>query len=490
MANPAQLLEEIEEIISRVMTEAARQTDMWKKWGIQPDFIPSAENLASYLALRHHDLRKLQRSLMVLGLSSLGRLESRVLPTLQAVRMALAAIQGHALAQPDNEAEFFSGAERLTVRSLRLFGPHSQHRRAALMVTCPSEAGDDPAFMLHVAQRGVEAIRINCAHDDAEVWGRMIKQARAAEAKVGRRLMIFMDLAGPKIRTGKVRPLKGKKRLFTGDLILITVPGEQDLPSEPEIAFAVECTLSEPITAAQPGHRLFIDDGKIAALVERTHSGSLVARVTRCKGDGAKLKSEKGINFPDSEFVIPALTPKDREDMEFVAVHADAINFSFVQSADDVGLLQAALAELRPNDWDTLSLILKIETAQAVRNLPEIIVRAGARQSVAIMIARGDLAIEIGFARLAEMQEEILWIAEAAQVPVIWATQVLEQLVKKGMPNRGELTDAAMAARAECVMLNKGPYLFEALDALDLLLERMDDHFHKKTPQLRRLRSW
>ena len=106
------------------------------------------------------------------------------------------------------------------------------------------------------------------------------------------------------------------------------------------------------------------------------------------------------------------------------------------------------------------------------------------------MIARGDLAIEIGFTRLAEMQEEILWIGEAAQTPVIWATQVLENLVKTGAPSRGEMTDAAMAARAECVMLNKGPHLLQAIAELDRLLQRMDDNMHKKTPQMRRLHSW
>jgi len=106
------------------------------------------------------------------------------------------------------------------------------------------------------------------------------------------------------------------------------------------------------------------------------------------------------------------------------------------------------------------------------------------------MIARGDLAVEIGFARTAEMQEEILWIGEAAHIPVVWATQVLECLVQKGRPSRGEMTDAAMTARAECVMLNKGLYLLEAIDELDTLLGRMEENQHKKMPQLRRLRSW
>jgi pyruvate kinase len=205
---------------------------------------------------------------------------------------------------------------------------------------------------------------------------------------------------------------------------------------------------------------------------------------------GVRLKPEKGLNFPDTHLKIAALTDKDLVDLDFVAAHADGIGFSFVQSADDVEMLQDALAERRQNDWHTLSLILKIETSQAVHNLPDIVVRAAGRQPTAIMIARGDLAVEIGFARTAEMQEEILWIGEAAHIPVIWATQVLERLVQKGRRSRGEMTDAAMAARAECVMLNKGPYLLEAIDELDTLLGRMEQNQHKKTPQLRRLRSW
>ncbi|MBX3580264.1 MAG: pyruvate kinase, partial [Rhizobiaceae bacterium] len=141
-------------------------------------------------------------------------------------------------------------------------------------------------------------------------------------------------------------------------------------------------------------------------------------------------------------------------------------------------------------DWLSLGLVLKIETLRAVTNLPSMLMRAAGKQPTAIMIARGDLAVEIGFARLAEIQEELLWLGEAAQVPVVWATQVLEGLLRTGIPSRGEMTDAAMAVRAECVMLNKGPFLFQAIGELDRLWSRMDEHIHKKTPQLRRLTSW
>jgi pyruvate kinase len=112
------------------------------------------------------------------------------------------------------------------------------------------------------------------------------------------------------------------------------------------------------------------------------------------------------------------------------------------------------------------------------------------RQRVGVMIARGDLAVEVGYERLAELQEEILWLCEAAHLPVIWATQVLEQLAKSGLPSRAEISDAAMGERAECVMLNKGPHIDEAVVVLHDILSRMADHHYKKNALLRRLQSW
>ena len=136
-------------------------------------------------------------------------------------------------------------------------------------------------------------------------------------------------------------------------------------------------------------------------------------------------------------------------------------------------------------------LIPKIETAQGFQHLPAMRLEGlqGGRP-IGVMIARGDLAVEIGPERLAEVQEEILWVCEAAHVPAIWATQVLEDLAKHGFPSRAEVTDAAMGARAECVMLNKGPQIVEAITMLDSILRRMAEHQRKKTPLLRPLRAW
>lgn len=485
----AELSREVGRLIGAIEAEGAARAAGWARCIERPEFAPCARNLADYIALRHHDLRPLQRRLMALGLSSLGRLESRVMPTFAAVRASLAAIAGGDPLPRPTEQEFFAGERLLEEATVAIFGPANPRRPVAMLVTCPTEAADDPSFMLRLAKLRVESVRINCAHDDPGRWERMIAHARAAEAATGHRLRVFMDLAGPKIRTGAVRPAEGAERATAGARLAIVPPGTLDAVAD-HGCFAAECTLPEAVAAAKVGERLFVDDGKIAARIAAVEPWGLVADIVAAADRGVRVKPEKGLNFPDTSFRVAALTAKDMADLDFVATHADGLGYSFVQSAEDVALLQDALASRRPDGGRGLALILKIETPRAVAALPDIVVRAAGRQPTAVMIARGDLAVEIGFARLAEMQEEILWIGEAARVPVIWATQVLEHLIRKGTPSRGEMTDAAMSARAECVMLNKGPFLFEAIAELDTLLERMAGNQRKKTPQLRRLHSW
>ena len=158
---------------------------------------------------------------------------------------------------------------------------------------------------------------------------------------------------------------------------------------------------------------------------------------------------------------------------------------SFVKRPDDIEALQEELAAISADD---LGLIVKIETRKAFKNLPRLLLTAMRSYPVAVMIARGDLAVEAGWERLAELQEEILWLCEAAQIPVIWATQVLERTAKTGQPSRAEISDAALSQRADCVMLNKGPHIIAAISMLDDILRRMQGHQYKKTPRMRRLR--
>lgn len=486
----AALFETLLSLRAAVIEEAAPLAERFRREAGRED--AALDNLAHYLALRRHELRPLQRQLMRRGLSSLGRLESRVLPTLDAVLAALAALAGRAapFAAPD-EATFFAGEARLDAAAVASLGPERAGRYTRIMVTLPGEAADDPAFILALARAGMDVARINCAHDTPDAWRRMAEHVRVAGGAVGRPIAVLMDIAGPKIRTGAVLPMrKGKPsgRLLPGDTLRLVAEGE---PRVDEAAlFSAAVSLPEIVTRLAVGHRVRYDDGKVEAVVESVREGEAILRILHTRPGGTKLKPEKGINLPDTALGLSPLTDKDDADLATVIECADLIGYSFVSRPEDLDLLDAAIARHGAGRERPLGLMAKIERPEAVRNLPDLIARAARSGTFSVMIARGDLAAEIGFERLAEMQEELLWICEAAAVPSIWATQVLEDLVRDGIPSRGEMTDAAMAARAECVMLNKGPAVVEAVQLLDRLLGRMADHLDKKTPTLRALRSW
>lgn len=581
---------------------------------IHPRHRPGASNLLHYLAFRRRDLRELQERLARMGLSSLGRAEGWVLANLDHVLRILHHLTGKPFrleatggSHPGVLSESRANLERNT---RELLGNRSSLRNVSIMVTMPSEAGRDYGFVRDLLERGMECMRINTAHDDPAVWEGMIRHLRRAEQETGKSCKVLMDLAGPKLRTGRLRPgppvvkwrplrdeygrvlkparvwltpveaeepppqpaaaalpvpgawlaglevgdvvrlrdtrqrlrsvticakwnanrwaesyrtayvatgtrLRRARRrrpdeepeptvqvgslppreepivLRKGDRLILTRDQQPGRPAVLDAAGGIvdpaclPCSLPEVFAYLRAGQRIFLDDGKIGGRILEAAAERVVVEITQAQANGSKLRADKGINLPDSTLRLPALTHEDVHHLEFVVRHADLVGLSFVHQPDDVANLQARLARL---GGEHLGIVLKIETACAFQDLPNILLTAMRSPKVGVMIARGDLAVEVGFERLAELQEEILWVCEAAHLPTIWATQVLENLAKGGFPSRAEITDAAMGERAECVMLNKGPHILEAVEALDGILRRMQEHQHKKRPMLRRLR--
>ncbi|HMN27163.1 MAG TPA: pyruvate kinase, partial [Caldilineaceae bacterium] len=570
---------------------------------VHANYRDSARNLLHYLALRRRDLRPLQLRLAALGLSSLGRAESHVLAAVDAVLALLHRLAGDAWQPPlpdEGRVDLARGQRLLAEHTDALLGPATPGRAVRIMVTMPTEAGDDYTLVHDLLKQGMDCMRINCAHDDAVIWLRMIEHLRRAEQALDRSCRVVMDLAGPKLRTGplepgpavvRVRPHRDRygrviaparvwlraendphppptpadaslpvpatwlaalrpgeqvkftdaraaRRDFTvldatdygcwveatktayivpgtllrhargvaqgadrqapvgalppvenaislqpGDLLILTrdlKPGRSasyDHNGQILTPATIGCTIPEAFDDVQAGESIWFDDGKIGGIVEKVETSQILVRITQARLRGEKLRADKGINLPDSVLHLSALTAKDLEDLALIANYADIVELSFVNSAQDVELLQQQLARL---DNRQPAIVLKIETRRGFENLPDMLLTAMRAPCCGVMIARGDLAVECGFERLAEVQEEILWICEAAHVPVIWAAQVLETLAKEGMPSRAEITDAAMAHRAECVMLNKGPHLLSAVEVLDDILRRMQAHQAKK----------
>jgi pyruvate kinase len=568
----------------------------------------SARNLLHYLALRSRDLRALQQTLASHGLSSLGRAESHAIGTVSAVLAIVRRLRGEYAGGDAGVVSAMPAAvqrDLLEINAAELLGRPPSGRDVRIMVTMPGAAADDPQLIRELLVSGMDCMRINAAHDDMAAWDRMLRHLDDARVATGLACRVVIDVAGPKIRTGPIRPAvpvvrwkpardrfgrvsapariwltgydrthvppepsqavlpvspewlarlrngdviklfdaRGSMRALTvvstpdegvwceseqtayivpgttlhvthsrsqgattvgelppapqslqlarGDMLILrrglehgtpAIPGRDGSILEPA---SIGVTLPGIFEDVKPGEPIWFDDGSIGGVIRSVHDAAIEVKITRTKRGGAKLAADKGINLPETRLRLPALTAKDRDDLAFIDGRADLVGYSFVRTESDIRELQMHLDTIGGSH---LGIILKVETRQAFENLPALLLAAMRSPSAGVMIARGDLAVECGYERLAEVQEEILWMAEASHTPVIWATQVLENLAKTWMPSRAEITDAAMSERAECVMLNKGPYVVDAVKTLDDILKRMQMHQRKKSAMLRELR--
>jgi pyruvate kinase len=573
---------------------------------VHPEYRDSALNLVHYLALRDCDIRGLQEDLATLGLSSLDRAERDVMSSIRVVRGALAALAGNPAAAGDPDPGGLELRNRdADAHKEAILGRARDDREVSIMVTLPREAGDNYELIREMILAGMNVARINCAHDDKDVWTEMIGNVQRASRETDRECRIVMDLAGQKIRTGDLCPgprvfhirpkrdpmgrtisprrvrfipddevwrgtksavvpvpracieyshegdeihfkdARGKKRkfivvgkddkglvleIFKGAYLLTGMklhlvrreegekltfrfselptveqpirlrPGDTlildraPIPGAPAIEDSngkviepahISCRQPEVFDFVSDGERVLLNDGKIAGVIAATTADHLEINIQKAKPTGSRLRGDRGINFPDSDIRLPGFTASDRDNLGFIVEHADAVSLSFVKRPSDVAALQNELSAIEEN---RLGLIIKIETRKGFKHLPGLLLTAMQSYPIAVMIARGDLAVEAGWERLAELQEEILWLCEAARIPVIWATQVLERTAKRGQPSRAEISDAALSQRADCVMLNKGPHIIAAIRMLDDILRRMQGHQYKKTPRMRQLK--
>ncbi|WP_164525583.1 pyruvate kinase [Siminovitchia acidinfaciens] len=259
-------------------------------------------------------------------------------------------------------------------------------------------------------------------------------------------------------------------RLTKGDKLRLYLDEKRlgHAASDNQIA-GVPVTLKKAFQNVRPADRVFIDDGKIAGIVQRVGKEYIDLMILSPVDEYVNVKEGKGVNLPDSllSISVPALTDKDLMDLPFIASHADMVGISFVHSPNDLKMLRTKLEQLSASH---LPVIAKIETKDAIHHLGRILIEGLNFNGFGVMIARGDLAIEVGYEQLSSAQEQIFNLCSAAHIPVIWATGVLESLTKKGIPSRAEITDAAYGAKANAIMLNKGKYVSESIQLLNHIL--------------------
>ncbi|RDI95352.1 hypothetical protein DV704_07205 [Meiothermus sp. QL-1] len=372
-ARLGRLYQELSWLREEVVREGEARYEPWRAYIQRPSFASAARNLADYLALRRRDLRPLQRELAQLGLSSLGRVESRVRENLEAVLATLGRVLGQEGPPYPTPEAFFAREAQLEAATQELFGPGWRPR---ILVTLPEKAADDSTLVQSLVEAGMDAARINCAHGNPEIWAQMIAQVRQV---VGEDFPVLMELSGPRLR---VASAWADRRLCVGDRLWLC-----ESPPEKAEFFWAAVGLPRVLEGLQVGHRVCMDEGKLEARVEERAEGGVWLRVTHAQPKGFKLRAEKALNLPDTPLALEPLGPKDRADLEFAVAHADLLGYSFVQRPEDVERLLLELEARQPRRLR--GLVLKIETGQAVQNLPELMVQAAGRWPTAIMIARG-----------------------------------------------------------------------------------------------------
>lgn len=494
MAKKLSLEKELTEIYNELVENESVATKLAKQTNKRYRY--SARNLYRYLLLRTHNLRKIHGALSDLGISSLrsseGYVFSNVAHALQLVRM----LNGKTFEVDESvlTVGYQKSLSLLRRHARDLFKAKGKHHQTEIMVTMPDQAVEDVPLLSELVENGMDIARINLSHGDIKQWQAMLTNLRRVEKEKNTPVKIYMDLSGPKIRTEEIA-VKNKKgvlkdfiKIKKEDTLLLTKKkyrgkrAKYDEDGKLITPAKVGVSLPQIIDDARVGDRIFFDDGMIESVVIEKGKNELTVQIN--KAHKSKLKSRKGINLPDTPLSLPSLTEADIKNLPFVVKEADIIGYSFVRTAADVKQLYKHLDRLGAKD---IGVVFKIENKEAFENLPLILLEGMKRKRIGVMIARGDLAVEIGFERISEVQKQILWICEAAHVPVIWATQVLENLAKTGMATRAEVSDAAISAEAECVMLNKGPFIVDAVRMLKNILQKMAKHTSKKKSTLRML---
>lgn len=268
--------------------------------------------------------------------------------------------------------------------------------------------------------------------------------------------------------------MEGRLLLRRGDTLRLVRHGlgheASDGSARKRVAVAtVACTVPETLDALRKGERVWFDRARIGGVVRRVTPKGVEVEITEAAEDGSWLGGDKRINLPDTVLDLPALTPRDIEDLAVVARHADLVGLSFTQRAADVKRLRHHLHRLGAGE---IGVVLRLETRRGFEQLPQVLFAALACRAAAVLVARDDLAVECGFERVAERQEEIVAACEAARVPLVWAMQGPESRTRAGLLSLAEVTDAALDVGAACVVLDKGPRLLDALCVLDRALLR------------------
>ncbi|KIZ43078.1 MULTISPECIES: pyruvate kinase [Rhodopseudomonas] len=329
-------------------------------------------------------------------------------------------------------------------------------RRIKILATL-GPASSDSAMIRKLFEAGADVFRINMSHTSHDKMRELVKTIRNVESSYGRPIGILVDLQGPKLRVGSFAG--GSIQLNNGATFIL------DCNKEPGDASRVQLPHPEILAALKVGDALLLDDGKVRLICEETATDFAVTRVVI----GGKMSDRKGVSLPDTDLPVSAMTSKDRADLEAaLETGIDWVALSFVQRAEDVH-------EAKRMIRGRAAVMAKIEKPQAIDRLPEILEAADA-----LMVARGDLGVELPLERVPSLQKQMTRMARRAGKPVVVATQMLESMITSPVPTRAEVSDVATAVYegADAIMLSAesaaGKFPVEAVSTMNRIGEEVE----------------
>ena len=291
-------------------------------------------------------------------------------------------------------------------------------------------------------------------------------------------------------RVRGIPPLQRGIHLERGDELILT----DDLtpvnpPRDGEVA-RIGCTEPRIFSALQVGDPVLFNNGALYSTVQNLGDGEARLLITQAKDGGQTIYENCGINVPGTALNLPAVTAEDEKLLEATVSFASLVEVSFVRTAQDMRDAVAMVRRVEQRSGRNVGIVVKLETLESMQNLPDILLELMKHERVGVMVARGDMAAELGIMHMVEAPRYVVNLCQAAQLPVIIGSNILETLTDAGQPTRAEVTDAAWAQQAECVMLNHGKHMVETVEAVGALLSAMDGVQRKNQSLLPSLHEW
>lgn len=464
---------------------------------VHPHNRQSVMNMLRYITLRSHDLRKVHDNLSEQGITSLRSSESYVYRNITDALKLVFLLQGKEWIPKESieSMGYKKSKKHIALNSNELFNKKERIHSTEIMVTIPVDAMSDEDLIRDLLRSGMEIARIDLSKGLLSEWLEIIEKIKQTSREIKSPCKILADLPKKELKIEDFRIIKKSMELKnfinikSGDHIILSTQtlqanackyGNNRELITPAILPVTNVNLNE---VTNVGDRIILSKGHVKGIILSKSDHEIKVLIKQTHKPKSKIYANSPITVPDSNMAYKAFD-FDPNLVESIIDKVDIIGIAGLQSHKDVSSFLDNSDILNLNK---LGLIIHIDSNKAWLDLPMILIEALRHQKVGVMIDREQIGMDVGADRAVEVKDQILWLCESAHIPVIWSTNVLDNLIQSGISKPAEITDAAKAARTECVMLQDGPHVVEAVKLISTILLKMEQHSFKKKNLMRTL---